>query len=198
MPPGCAASEDARRTRILEGAIKVFLAYGYQRTTMDDIARAAEMSRPALYLQFRNKADIYRAIAAVLLERSAEAAVAALSGDGDLASRLLGAIDDCMFAMMEALAGSPHAADILDMKSKLAGDIVTAWKERLATMMAVAIEAEAGRRGTDLAASDLSATMLACMLLDGLEGIKMRTADPVEQRRMARGLVRVVTLAVQP
>ena len=49
--------------------MKVFLAYGYSRVTMDDIARAAEMSRPALYLLFRNKAEIYRAIGAMLLER---------------------------------------------------------------------------------------------------------------------------------
>ena len=48
--------------------MKVFLAYGYSRVTMDDIARAAEVSRPALYLLFRNKADIYRAIGAMLLD----------------------------------------------------------------------------------------------------------------------------------
>ncbi|TIX07369.1 MAG: helix-turn-helix transcriptional regulator, partial [Mesorhizobium sp.] len=37
---------DPKRARILEGAMKVFLAYGFTRTTMDDIARAADMSRP--------------------------------------------------------------------------------------------------------------------------------------------------------
>ena len=41
---------DPKRARILDGAMKVFLAYGYSRVTMDDIARAAEVSRPALYL----------------------------------------------------------------------------------------------------------------------------------------------------
>jgi AcrR family transcriptional regulator len=58
-----------RRARILVGAMKVFLAYGFQRTTMDDIARAAEISRPALYLLFRNKTDIYRALASGFLEQ---------------------------------------------------------------------------------------------------------------------------------
>ena len=55
--------EDARRMRILDGAKQAFLAYGFQRATMDDIARAAEISRPALYLMFKNKSDIYRALA---------------------------------------------------------------------------------------------------------------------------------------
>ena len=58
---------DPKRLRVLEGAMKVFLAYGFARTTMDDIARAADMSRPALYLLFRNKSEIYRAIAAAML-----------------------------------------------------------------------------------------------------------------------------------
>ena len=39
---------DPKRARILDGAMKVFLAYGFSRTTMDDIARAADISRPAL------------------------------------------------------------------------------------------------------------------------------------------------------
>ena len=63
---------DPKRARILDGAMKVFLAYGYSRVTMDDIARAAEMSRPALYLLFKNKAEIYRAIGAMLLDASAD------------------------------------------------------------------------------------------------------------------------------
>ena len=62
--------ENDRRARILDGALKVFLAYGFTRATMDDIARASDISRPALYLLFRNKTDIYRAIGEALLESS--------------------------------------------------------------------------------------------------------------------------------
>ena len=47
-------SLDPKRAHVLGCATKVFLAYGFARTTMDDIARAAEMSRPALYLLFKN------------------------------------------------------------------------------------------------------------------------------------------------
>ncbi|TIN71546.1 MAG: helix-turn-helix transcriptional regulator, partial [Mesorhizobium sp.] len=64
------AATDPKRVRILDGAMKVFLAYGFSRTTMDDIARAADMSRPALYLLFKNKTDIFRAIAMMILSRS--------------------------------------------------------------------------------------------------------------------------------
>ena len=92
--------------------MKVFLAYGFARTTMDDIARAADMSRPALYLLFRNKGQIYRAIAATMLEDSLLKADRALSsreaiGDASRPSSWISAV---------ALAsGAPLAATMLAM-----------------------------------------------------------------------------------
>ena len=124
-------SADPKRRRILEGAMKIFLAYGFSRTTMDDIARAADMSRPALYLLFKNKTDIYRAIAQMLLDRSADEAEVVLSAEGSLGDRLTAMIEACLIAMMQAIAESPHGAEMLDMKSSLAGDIAATWRSRL-------------------------------------------------------------------
>ena len=47
-----------KRAQILDQAMDLVMRYGYSRVTMDDIARAAGMSRPALYQFFRNKTDI--------------------------------------------------------------------------------------------------------------------------------------------
>jgi AcrR family transcriptional regulator len=195
--PETDSREAERRARILDGAITVFLAYGYQRTTMDDIARAAEMSRPALYLQFRNKADIYRAITTDMIGWSADTVQQALDEPGPLVDRLRGALERGVFALHDRIGSSPHAAAILDMKSSLAGDLIAEWKTRLCRSFAAAIAREAESRGVDLGARDLSAEILASLLLDGIEGIKMRIAAPQEQRRAARGLVSVVTLAVE-
>ena len=189
--------ETEKRLRILDGAVKVFLAQGYQRTTMDDIARAADMSRPSLYLQFRNKADIYRAIAADMVDWSAGTVQQVMAGHGPLAERLQDALESGVFALHDRFGGSPHAAAMMDMKSSLAGDVITEWKKRLCTSFTAAIAAEARDGHIDLAARDLSPAILASLLLDGIEGIKVRIADPNEQRRAARGLVRVVVLAVE-
>lgn len=196
-PPETGSREAEKRARILDGAMTVFLAYGYQRTTMDDIARAAEMSRPALYLQFRNKAEIYRAIASDIMDQSVAAAERALARPGDLAERLSGLIEEAVFSLHERLAGSPHAADILDMKNNLAADLVARWKDGLCRAIGGAIAEEVARTGVDLAARDLSPSLLASLMIDGLEGMKLRIPDPQQQRRAARGLVRVVTLAVE-
>jgi hypothetical protein len=44
----------------------------------------------------------------------------------------------------------------------------------------------------------VSARLLATLLLDGLEGMKSRIRNPDEQRIAARGLVRVVEIAIRP
>ena len=106
-------------------------------------------------------------------------------------------IEACLIAMMQTIAESPHGAEILDMKGSLAGDIAATWRSGLSGSVEQAIGGEAKRNGIDLAARGLSAKGMAEMLLDGLEGIKMRLSDPGEQRKAARGLVRVIELALQ-
>jgi AcrR family transcriptional regulator len=187
---------DPKRARILDGALKMFLAYGFSRTTMDDIARAAEVSRPALYLLFRNKTDIYRALASILLEGSCAKAKAALATGKPLGERMWLAIDTAIISVMAEISESPHGAEILDMKGSLAGDVVEAWRSTLVGHFAAAIESEA-KTGADLAARGLSPMMLADMLFDGLEGMKMRITGAEEQRKAVRGLVRVIELSIQ-
>lgn len=196
-PPDPEGRDADKRARILDGAVKAFLACGYQRTTMDDIARAALMSRPSLYLQFRNKADIYRAIAVDLIEWSAGTVQRVMAGREPLGDRLREALDAGVFALHDRFGDSPHASAMLDMKSSLAGDLIADWKMRLRRSFTTAIAEEAERRTVDLHARDLSPEILASLLLDGIEGIKMRIADPKEQRRAARGLVSVVAMAVE-
>ena len=49
---------DTRQEAVLEAAVGVFARYGFRKTSMDEVARAAGVSRQGLYLQF---AEIGRA-----------------------------------------------------------------------------------------------------------------------------------------
>ena len=187
---------DPKRARILEGAMKVFLTYGYARVTMEDIARAAEISRPALYLLFKNKAEIYRAIGAALLDNSAESAEAALAKDGPFVERMLEAIDRSLISMMKSIMDSPHGAEILDRKNTLANDLASVWRSRLEKTFRDAILAEAKRNKVDLKSRGLTAEAMAELLLDGLEGMKSRVTEAGKQREGARRLVKVIALAL--
>ena len=52
----------ARRQHIIKVAIGVFLRYGYARTTLADIAKAAGLARTALYLVFSDKEAIFNTV----------------------------------------------------------------------------------------------------------------------------------------
>ncbi|AQZ96062.1 TetR/AcrR family transcriptional regulator [Halopseudomonas phragmitis] len=51
-----------RRDSILDAAEQVFFSKGYERCSMDEIARAAQVSRALLYVYFKDKAAIMRGI----------------------------------------------------------------------------------------------------------------------------------------
>ena len=51
-----------KEQKVLNAAWSVFMKYGYKRVTMGDIAEAAGISRPALYLIYNKKEDVFRAV----------------------------------------------------------------------------------------------------------------------------------------
>lgn len=53
---------DARMTQLLAAAKDTFTSKGFAATTMDDIARAAGMSKKTLYRLFESKTDLFRAM----------------------------------------------------------------------------------------------------------------------------------------
>ncbi len=57
-----------RAQSILDAATKVFLAKGYARTTMDDIALEAEITKPTIYQYFETKEQLYFSLMAPFIE----------------------------------------------------------------------------------------------------------------------------------
>jgi AcrR family transcriptional regulator len=62
--PGAAPAEDesAKRRQIIEGARAVFLAQGFDAASMNDIARAAGVSKGTLYVYFKHKEELFESI----------------------------------------------------------------------------------------------------------------------------------------
>lgn len=55
--------QQRRRTQIISAAETVIERKGFHKATMDEIAKEAELSKGTLYLYFKNKAELYIAIA---------------------------------------------------------------------------------------------------------------------------------------
>ena len=60
--PGPNDEDSAKRRQIVEGAREVFLAQGFDAASMNDIARAAGVSKGTLYVYFNNKEELFESI----------------------------------------------------------------------------------------------------------------------------------------
>ena len=64
------AADGGRRELVLAAALDTFARYGYRKTSMEDVARAAAISRPGLYLLFGSKQELFSAAVTQALDRS--------------------------------------------------------------------------------------------------------------------------------
>jgi AcrR family transcriptional regulator len=69
---GAAEDESAKRRQIVEGARAVFLDQGFDAGSMNDIARAAGVSKGTLYVYFKHKEELFEAIVQEECEAQAE------------------------------------------------------------------------------------------------------------------------------
>lgn len=53
---------DETRDKILNVASQIFGKYGFQKTTIDDIARTAHKAKGSVYYYFNSKEDLFRAV----------------------------------------------------------------------------------------------------------------------------------------
>lgn len=89
-----APGSDERRESVLDAALNTFARFGYRKTSMDDIAADAQISRPGLYFLFSSKPALFRAATERAIQLDLAAAEVALNVPGrPLAWRLVDAFD---------------------------------------------------------------------------------------------------------
>jgi AcrR family transcriptional regulator len=62
VAPALDADDSAKRRQIVEGARTVFLAHGFDAASMGEIAKAAGVSKGTLYVYFKDKDELFKAI----------------------------------------------------------------------------------------------------------------------------------------
>jgi AcrR family transcriptional regulator len=60
--------KERRRQQIMVAAKRIFSANGFNKSTMEDIAREAELSPGTIYLYFRNKDELYASLSLRILQ----------------------------------------------------------------------------------------------------------------------------------
>jgi AcrR family transcriptional regulator len=115
-----AETDDARKRALLEAAIGVFMRFGYRKTSMDEVARAAQVSRQGLYLHFANKEDLFRAAVKQVLEGSLQAAAQAARDPQLSVDQKLVRVFDAWMGRYVGMHGS-GASDLAEAAGALVG-----------------------------------------------------------------------------
>ena len=181
----------ATRERILDAAFVRFSRYGYRRTSMEDIATEAGVSRAALYLQFRNKEEIFRSLAQRMQEGALARAAAALTAEAPLADRVVAAILGKGLHFVEITLASPHASELLDETNRLCGDLVGETERRFLEQLTRVLRRAVQAGEIDLGGHGLGATEAGQLLLRAVKGLKGPGVSVEEFRKGVDALVRV-------
>lgn len=136
--------------RVLHAAQVLFARYGFQRTSMADVAAEAKVARATLYLRFRDKRALFEGLAEGLVDEALLAAEAAWSEDAGFTEnleRMILAKDLPLWRLLHA----PHGSELLALDA----DLTRRHVERLDQGFAALLSRRAGEQaGLDLGVFD--------------------------------------------
>jgi len=195
--PSQEASPDRRKT-ILAAVLRCFTHYGYRRTSMEDIAREAGMTRTALYYHFKNKQEIFEALAAWFHERMLRAAEQALAADAEHDQVVLRILEARMPDYFEWVHRSEHGREIAADNSKLAGPVSAEANRKYRAILAKAVRRAERAGAWSPRRVGMNADEAAGYLFDSAEGLmgdenSEQTAS--DYARRLRQLVQICVLA---
>lgn len=120
--------------------IETFARYGFRKTSMDELARAAEVSRQSLYNHFGSKEELFDWATHNVLETSlADALRHLVNPRQTLVQRINAALDSWAGQHIEVMRASPHGPEIIVMARSALPERARQAERKLITAMADAI-----------------------------------------------------------
>src|SRR5580692_2953047 len=136
---GAGESASAKPIAIVLAGLQLFTRYGYRKTSMDDIAQAAQVAKRTVYLHFENKVAVFLAILEYLGDQVRQRCAAAERAGGTAVARLTALLDAYFGMGFELFSKSEHMPELEETFSKLArsriGDLNTEYETRLAAFL---------------------------------------------------------------
>lgn len=137
--------EAGRRDAVLESALETFARFGYRKTSMEEVARQARISRPGLYFLFASKEALFREAVTRALELDLAAAERILAAtDRPLQRRLVDAFDQWTGRYLGA--AKLDLAGVVEEQPELLGAIVETAPKRFEKLVTDAIGSGSGSR----------------------------------------------------
>jgi AcrR family transcriptional regulator len=142
------------RDRILDAAMLVFRRQGFRRSSIEQAAEAAGLTRQALYHHFKSKEALFRAVIERLYEEAfaAETAAAAAveKAGGGLADILVASVTAKLRQMAFSLDGSPHVEELFSEHLAQARDLYQKYATAFAGQRATTVARICRKHGLSL------------------------------------------------
>jgi AcrR family transcriptional regulator len=183
------ADSNAARERLIDAAEACLDRFGLAKTTVEDIASAAKVSRATIYRYFDNRDELLLAVVLRSLERSADGDLDSHLADADTPQRFAAGLVDAVVHLLERLRHDPKlevllvrdsggvSATISGASAALFTIVLDDWRPHLTRAQAHGL-----LRG-DLDVDELSEWVLRCLLsLLTVDGPRHHTAE--DERRL--------------
>jgi len=172
-----ASMPDDKARMILHAGFAVFLQYGFRRASMQDIADKAGMSRAALYLHFRNKDDVFRAILENYFRAAAAMVAEALAAHADPVEALRAGFAAQMGDAAEAMMTSAHWEELMSVKQGMSAEVIRVGEANLTAAYADWLASADAAGGVDLSGFVGGAEAVARTITAALTALKYGHAD---------------------
>jgi AcrR family transcriptional regulator len=134
-----ATRAELRRDRLIDAAQAVFAREGLRGASMERIAAEAGVARATVYAYFTDKEHAFVQVAERLARTLVDAVTRALAADAPANHRVKAAILAKKTLAFEVARQSPHAADLLAAKDRLAGPLFAAADAQIVSAMRAAL-----------------------------------------------------------
>ena len=193
---GATARGSSKPNAIVLAGLRLFTQYGYRKTSMDDIAQAAQVAKRTVYLHFENKAAVFLAILESLGDQVRQRCAAAELAGGTPAHRLTGLLDAYFGMGFDLFSKSEHIPELEETFSKLArtkiGGLNKEYEDRLARFLR-SLEKTGEIGGPPLG---LTVEQIVHILMRAAEGGKHEAKMQVDRKALERRLRELALLAM--
>jgi TetR/AcrR family transcriptional regulator, regulator of autoinduction and epiphytic fitness len=199
MPEKETSGSREKHKAILAAALTLFGHYGYRRTSIDDIAQEAGIAKGTVYLYFKSKEEIFRALSQQLLDQVLLAADAAVHEHATIEARLRGIMEAKFGYFFDLMHRSTHVRELIDAKNELCADLFAHADRRYAQILAKTIATAVDAHELELDTVGLDAAATAELLMRSTSGLGTYGVTPLSQtafRRHLHALVRVFVVGL--
>jgi len=179
---------DEKKSRILAAARSVFLRYGFKRVSMNDIAEAAGMSRPALYVLFKNKEEIFVEAYLHWVDETIAQVEVAMAQTASPKDKLARAFEIWAVGPFELTRASSEAEELVNCNHAFAQ---ASREQGYAIFEAAIAPVVASLSETVAQASRIAPGRIAHVLVSAVRGFKQTAVTPDDMRQLIDELLRL-------